>query len=101
MQLGQQNEEDFDRIDFLASEQSTYSMWPTKEKHSRYKFNSFWIELNPSLTTIERQTYSSLDLVGDVGGLVDGLSLICSFLIAPIATYAMKVEILETAFISR
>ena len=63
-----------------------------------YKFNSFWTELSPSLTTIERQTYSMLEWLGDVGGLFEGLNGIGFFLVAPIASYAMRMEILTTTF---
>ena len=63
-----------------------------------YKFNSFWLELSPSLTTIERQTYHMLEWLGDVGGLFEGLSVIGSFLVARIATFAMKMELLTFTF---
>ena len=63
-----------------------------------YKFNSFWTELSPSLTTIERQTYSMLEWLGDVGGLFEGLNGIGFFLVAPIASYAMRMEILTKTF---
>ena len=63
-----------------------------------YKFNSFWLELSFSLTTVERQTYSILEWLGDVGGLFEGLNGIGFFLVAPIATYAMRMEILTTTF---
>ena len=60
-----------------------------------YKINSFWIELDPSLTIIERHSYSVLDWVGDVGGLLDGLKVLGGFFVAPIATFALKVELLS------
>ena len=63
-----------------------------------YKFNSFWIELDFSLTTYERQTYSMLEFVGDIGGLFDGLNYIGIFLVAPIANYAMRMELLTSSF---
>jgi len=63
-----------------------------------YKINSIWTELHPSMTSIERSTYSLLDWVGDVGGLLDGLRILGGFLIAPIAMAAMKVELTEAAF---
>ena len=63
-----------------------------------YKFNSFWTELSPSLTTIERQTYSMLEWLGDVGGLFEGLNGIGFFLVAPLATFAMRMELLTSTF---
>ena len=55
--------------------------------------------MDPSLTTIERQTYSLLDWIGDVGGLFDGLKVLGTFLIAPVATFAMQAEVLITFMI--
>ena len=63
-----------------------------------YKFNSFWIELSQSLTTVERQTYSVLEFVGDVGGLFEGLSRFGFLFVAPIATFAMRMELLTSTF---
>ena len=72
-----------------------YATWPTKKQSSIYKIGTFWFSLHPSMTTIERQTYSILDWLGDVGGLFDGLKIIGSFIIAPIASFAMKTELLK------
>lgn len=63
-----------------------------------YKFNSFWLELSPSLTTIERQTYSMLEWLGDTGGLFEGFNVIGAFIVAPIATYAMRMQLLTLSF---
>ena len=49
-------------------------------------------------TFIERETYSLLDWIGDIGGLFDGLCLLASKLIAPIAAYAMRFELLSQTF---
>ena len=72
-------------------EPSSYTVFPTKEDPSRiYKFTSIWLELGRYENIIERQTYSLLEWVGDVGGLYDGLRLICHVLMTPISTYALK-----------
>ena len=39
-----------------------------------------------------------LELLGDVGGLLDGLKLIAGFLIAPIAALALKTVLLSEVF---
>jgi len=39
------------------------------------------------LEIIDRQTYSSLELLGDVGGLFDALETIGFFLSGPISTF--------------
>ena len=63
-----------------------------------YKFHSFWLELSPSLMTIERKTYSMLEWLGDIGGLFEGLTRVGFFLVAPIANFAMKMELLTSIF---
>lgn len=42
------------------------------------------------MITISRSTYSLLDWLGDVGGLFDALNIIAEFMIAPIASYALR-----------
>ena len=63
-----------------------------------FKINSYWIELDTSLTKIERQTYGFLDWLGDVGGLLDGLRIIGSVLVAPIAAFSLRIELLAAVF---
>lgn len=76
--------------------------WPTKEiPDTRYKLGSLLIVLSQDYTTIERQTYNVLEWLGDVGGLFDGFVLIARYLIAPIATYAIKTELLSAAFAAK
>ena len=53
------------------------------------------------LTTVERQTYSLLDWIGDCGGLYDGLKLLVGKIIAPIAAIALKAELLTFNFRER
>jgi hypothetical protein len=47
---------------------------------------------------IERQTYSLLEWLGDVGGLFDMLSLIGGSLVAPLTAFALKSELLTQTF---
>ena len=56
--------------------------------------NSVHLTIGKEETEIERQTYSLLDWIGDIGGLFDGLSLLASHFIAPIAAYALKYDLL-------
>ena len=77
-------------------------MWPTKEKPDvPYRFNSFFLEIDQRSMSIERQTYSVLELVGDVGGLYDGLSLILTFFIAPFGSVALNKKLLTLIFGNR
>ena len=52
------------------------------------------MNVSHSLTTIERQTYSILDWFGDVGGLYDGLKILAALFVSPVATFALKTELL-------
>ena len=45
-----------------------------------------------------RQTYSVLDFLGDLGGLYDALRLICSILVVPISAISLKVSIMTSLF---
>ena len=77
---------------------SMWRIWPTKEDPKIYKFNGFWFELHQKKRIIERQTYSMLEWLGDVGGLFDGLILISRFFIVPIAAFTLKTELLSQIF---
>ena len=73
--------------------------WPTKEEPNHfYKFSSWWIEQGPSVTEIERTTYSTLDWIGDVGGLFDGLLIIGRFALGPLASFALRAKVFATLF---
>ena len=50
------------------------------------------------MTTIERKTYDILELLGDVGGLFDGLKIIGGFFVTPIAAFALKVVFMAGNF---
>ena len=52
-----------------------------------------WTELSQSMITTERKTYSILEWLGDVGGLFDGLLIIGSNLISPIAALVLRFTI--------
>lgn len=42
------------------------------------------------MTFWSRQTYSSLDFLGDLGGLYDALRLIAQTIVAPFSSFALK-----------
>ena len=60
----------------------------TPMKHT--KIIGAWLEVSKEITRIERQTYSLLEWIGDVGGLIDGLSILARIFIAPISAYSLK-----------
>ena len=98
-QLGQQSVAEFTQVSFGSVPQvSSVNMWPTKETPGVFKFNSYWIILHQEVRTIERQTYSILTWLGDVGGLYDGLRILASSLIAPVAAKMLRQEQLSKIF---
>lgn len=50
---------------------------------------------------INRQTYSLLEWLGDVGGLFDALHIIGSLIIGPLSSYALDSALLAGLFRSR
>ena len=58
-------------------------------------FGSIWLEFDSNLYVTERQTYSLLELLGDVGGLFDMMNLLGRALILPIATFALNHLLLD------
>ena len=85
LQLGQQTEQDF--FDFSIGDQkpSKYYTWP-----NNFKFTSIALYQSLDVEVTERQTYSILDLLGDVGGLNDSLRLIGASLVSPFASFALN-----------
>jgi len=51
--------------------------------------------------SIERTTYSGLELIGDIGGLFDGLCILCHFVLMPVSAFAVKAKLLAFATFHR
>ena len=54
--------------------------------------------VGPDRLVINRETYSFLDYLGDLGGLFDALFFLSSAIVAPVATFSMKATILSHFF---
>ena len=81
---------------------SSWNKYPTKENPSRkYKFTSYEINLSADKKVINRETYSLLDWLGDVGGLIDALRYLCKFLIGPVTSFSLQATLLSTLFRQR
>ena len=98
LQLGQFDEVQFFHTTFKETVSSLHNTWPTIEANGLFKFDSFYFELSSSMFQYERQTYSALEFVGDIGGLYDGLNQLSRMLLAPIATIALKQKLLGQVF---
>lgn len=69
---------------------SSWIYWPTeKEPNNKYKYAGleFSMKLDKSIWT--RQNYGLLDWLGDLGGLLEVLLRIGSFLVEPIASFTI------------
>ena len=73
--------------------------WPTKdEPDNKYKFGSVYFELSQDESKIERQTYSFLEWLGEVGGLFEISKVIGFFIVLPFSSYRIKSELLSAIF---
>ena len=97
-QLGQSDDVAYSKPAFDVPAPSSISNWPTKTKQGQYKIQGLWIENSPMFTTYERSTYNVLEWFGDVGGLLEALKLIGSFIALPFATFALKAKLLFLVF---
>ena len=89
----------FEKLRVGTPQPSELTEWPTKEKPTNeYKFGSLWLELGQDYFIVQRQTYSLLEWLGDVGGLFDGLKLIASPLTGLLAAHNLKSSLLSIAF---
>ena len=65
--------------------------YPTPEEPGlRYKFIGLYFTVSKDLIEINRQTYSLLDWMGDIGGLIDGLFLLTDLFMAPLSRLALQ-----------
>ena len=92
-------ERDFYTYSLSESLPSSWINWPTPEKPSnRYKYIS--VEWNMSLNQMvwTRQTYSLLDWLGDLGGLLDILFYIGRALVEPAAHFTLNTTLMTSFF---
>ena len=58
---------------------------------------SITFEFDLDLIVIDRQVYSILDWLGDVGGLNQGLLLIAQLMVSPVSTLALRLQLTSLA----
>ena len=99
LQWGEEEELDFNHIEFDPPRPSAWGRFPTTdEPDNRYKFSSIAFKFIQNSKVIERQTYSLLEWLGDIGGLFDALKLIGAALVAQIAGFSMEAQLLNAIF---
>ena len=99
LQYGQSSESEFYGYWLSESLPSAWNVFPTaKNPSTRYKYLS--IEYNMSLDVLNwnRQTYSLLDWLGDLGGLLDILLHIGHMIVFPISTFTLKQLLMSSFF---
>ena len=70
---------------------SSENKWPTLERpNDRYKYFSVELYLDTNIVQINRKTTSTLDWIGDLGGLLDGINYIMKILISPYSIYVLE-----------
>ena len=98
LQLGSENEFEFYDYELPPPKPSSWNSYPTKENPDGvFKYGSIEINLSQDLTTWHRQTYSILDFIGDMGGLLDGLWYACAAIIMPFQIFTVN-ELILTSF---
>ena len=82
LQLGFSEEIEFFEYQTSSSLPSSWNRYPTEEDPSRkYKFTSIEWNLSSDLKITNRETYSILDWLGDMGGLIDAFRLLGALLV--------------------
>lgn len=65
----------------------------------RYKFFSLHIKLDPDIYKIDRATYDLLDLIGDVGGVLEFCVVLFKLICMPFALIRLRALITNRIFI--
>ena len=98
-QFGYSEDRNFYSFFSKVPEASAWNNFPTeKNPLSRYKFSSIEVNFSADQQRVNRQTYSLLDWLGDMGGLLDALYLIGMMIMSPFAEWALKTELLSSIF---
>ena len=99
LQYGQEEHYEFFNYELPIPKPSSWATYPTEENPlAFYKFGSVEINLSQDLIIWQRETYSILDLVGDVGGLFDGLRYCFAVIVAPVSSFALQSKLLSSFF---
>lgn len=73
--------------------------FPTEDNPSAlYKYTGIEINMSQDTKLYNRETYGTLDYLGDLGGLNDALYVIFSTSIGPISRFALNSALLASLF---
>ena len=77
---------------------SSWATHPSVNPEGKYKFSSMGLYVDQRVLTTNRSTYNILECLGDIGGLMDALVLICKIVMLPITTLNLKSFLLTIMF---
>ena len=81
-------------MNFETPRTSVINNWPTKEEpDNNYQYGSMIIMFSQDKKSIERNTYSTLEWLGDIGGLFDALRALGSLMTGPFTAMALEAEL--------
>ena len=99
VQYGQYEDRTFYSFEMSQPEHSQWNLFPTTDHpHHKYKFVGLDIRFSQTLSQWDRETYSMLDYLGDLGGLYDSLKVIGSVLVAPVSSFNLSKSLLLSLF---
>ena len=79
-------------------QESTWDDDLAEKPEGRYKFGSIEVNLSLDLNIINRQTYSLLDWLGDVGGFIDAIVIIGKIIVFPYSQFRFSSFVLTRFF---
>ena len=82
-----------------GAKSSAWNNFPTaKNPRSKYKHASLGIMISRDQMIWNRQTYSTLDYLGDLGGLYQALEFIAGWIVAPLTSYALNQTLMTSIY---
>ena len=85
----------------MISERPQISSWfenLAEKPDGLYKFTGMAVNVSMDLRAINRETYDTLQWLGDIGGLVDALIIIAQMALAPYVTFHLKSYLMRHVF---
>ena len=99
MQYGLYDETQFWQFRLSDDKPSAWINFPDANNTSaRYKYLSSEFKVSIDRQNFSRETYSFLDWLGDLGGLIDALIIVTNYIVAPFAGYRLQAALTSSLF---
>ena len=95
LQYGQETETMFYELERPTYHVSAWTDDLIEKPNGKYKFTSMEVNMKLKEKVTMRDTYDVLSFVGDIGGLVDGLMMLGSFLLSPYTSFKLRSYLLS------